>query len=1045
MPADGVAPSDSWEAMVAAAEADADPAQRQSMLAVVCLSADAHTREPRAAAPADGGAKRPGRPKPATVRLAADLLLAQTGAAPVDRFATYGRVVGLVSAYSSAQPPRPGEPDNDDLETRVTYQRGAMELARGLDDPLLLGWCMTRLGRSLQAVQRWASAIDVLREAADTVLTESSAPGPFGATLVRWPDPRDELVRAIAIRSLKWLTLTAENLGDIELVDQNVSRLLPLADPIRDTRPSLALEAYTRMAAVARRRGDRDAFRRVEHEVRSWAEASGNELVHRKALSIAAHNAGHLGDRDVAYDLLVQRVEASAAGTAGAPAPGSAPDVYLGVAASLEAAGNRSRRVTLGNSAYDAAAQLWRSGRTSESGVDRRLANGWLDVATAAYRLDSHNGLIAADLMRARLAADEGDEAKRAAATRAALRVSRQGLRAGLRVNGAIDAARWCAPGDREVLDQLDELIAQALPVHRGRLLAARAGWHRAAAGHAEEAGTDPADAWARAERDALAATALLAVDGVALDTTALVGAWQTAAAACGRPGTAVQDDPAGTRLSRLLSAVHGVAGLFVTVSTTAGRERLTVQYRALFREAADLALDRSDAVAADIIMEAVRRDRVGIMLTDLAGRPDITAEIRVVAERIIAANNAVPTPGDDQDDAEAEPGSGTRALRRAGEAISARRRESVAQADQILGIIGALSDGRSVVHTDSRAIVRRLTGPGATTVLLQLMPSTMSILNTPDAPEVLYRRLTWVTADGAEHHMFDAVPLPARVHRLSRYDTRYWRTLDQVRDVLLPPVLLDLLRERTPADPLRLLVIPTGLFDVAFDAVRVDDRHHLLDLAVVTVHASLTTVTHLLGARRAPADAHAIAVYDTERLTHTRAELDALRLHLHNLVELGERLPLLEALREPRDTALGLFAMAVHGDDDPDHGWGQTKRLPDGNVLTAAEALGLHFPPVCVLASCYSGVRLRGGVELAGFPLALFSRGAHAVVGSLYAIDDEATAEIMSRFWARLTDPAGVAASLRAAKLAWLADRPANRLIPRTWAGLFVLGGLDA
>ncbi|MDG6105626.1 CHAT domain-containing protein [Dactylosporangium aurantiacum] len=1040
MSGDGVVPAGSWEEVLAAAEATTDPAQRQSLLAIVCLSADSQTREPRAGGATDGPAKRPGRPNPAVVRVAAERLLAHTGDAPADRFAAYGRVVGLVSAYASAQPPRPGEPHHDDLETRVAYQRRAVELARDLDDPLLLGWCMTRLGRSLQAVRQWTAAVDLLREAAEQVLTEApDAPGPFAATLVTWPEPRDELVRAIAIRSLKWLTLTAENLGDIELVDRYVGRLLPLADPIRDTRPSLALEAYTRLAAVARKRGDRDTFRRVEQEVRRWAETSGNELVNRRALSIAAYNAAHLGDRDLAYDLFVQRVELSVAGTPGAPAAGAPPEAYLPVAAALETAGIRGRRLSLGNAAYDAADQLWRSGRTGGSEADRRLANGWLDVAAAAYRLDGHNGLIATDLMRARLQADEGEPAQRLAAARTAVRASREGLRAGLRINAAVDAARWCAPGDPDVLGQLDELLAQALPVHRGKLLAARADWWRRTAEHADAAGTGSGDAWARAERDALDATGLLAVDGVSLDTTALVSAWQIAAQACGRPGTADA-----RRLSRLLSAVQGVAGLFVTVSTPAGRERLTVRYRTLFREAADLALALADPAAADLIMEAVRRDRVGIMLTELAGRPDITAEIRTVAERIIAANNAVPTLAEDQDEPEAEPGSGQRALHRASEAISARRKASVAQADEILGIIGALSDGRCVLHADSRQIVRRVAASGTTTVLLQLMPSTMSILDVPGAPAVLYRRLTWITGDGTEHDLFDVVPLPGRVSRLSRYDARYWRTLEQLRDALLPPALLDLLRGRTRADPLRILVIPTGLFDVAFDALRADDDRHLLDVAVVTVHASLTTVAHLLGTQRATMDAHAIAVYDTEELTHTKAELDALRLHLHNLVELSERLPLLEALREPTEPAPALFAMAVHGDDDPDHGWGQSKRLPDGNVLTAAEALALHFPPVCVLASCYSGVRLRGGVELAGFPLALFSRGAHAVVGSLYAIDDEATAEIMSAFWAALAGNTGVAAALRTAKLSWLDARPANRLIPRTWAGLFVLGGLD-
>lgn len=49
------------------------------------------------------------------------------------------------------------------------------------------------------------------------------------------------------------------------------------------------------------------------------------------------------------------------------------------------------------------------------------------------------------------------------------------------------------------------------------------------------------------------------------------------------------------------------------------------------------------------------------------------------------------------------------------------------------------------------------------------------------------------------------------------------------------------------------------------------------------------------------------------------------------------------------------------------------------------------------------STMESRGGIELSGFPLTMFARGADTVIGSLYDIEDESTAQIMCEFWPRL------------------------------------------
>src|SRR6185436_3159243 len=108
------------------------------------------------------------------------------------------------------------------------------------------------------------------------------------------------------------------------------------------------------------------------------------------------------------------------------------------------------------------------------------------------------------------------------------------------------------------------------------------------------------------------------------------------------------------------------------------------------------------------------------------------------------------------------------------------------------------------------------------------------------------------------------------------------------------------------------------------------------------------------------------IAVYDKVRLTHAEWEWEALESHIEPLRNIAERAVLMRTLGGEETAEYRMLALAVHGIDDDSDGWGQAKLLPDGFELTAAEAMALSFPQLCVLASCHSSVRLRGGVELA-------------------------------------------------------------------------------
>lgn len=112
-----------------------------------------------------------------------------------------------------------------------------------------------------------------------------------------------------------------------------------------------------------------------------------------------------------------------------------------------------------------------------------------------------------------------------------------------------------------------------------------------------------------------------------------------------------------------------------------------------------------------------------------------------------------------------------------------------------------------------------------------------------------------------------------------------------------------------------------------------------------------------------------------------------------------------------------GVLVMAVHGASSAD-GWQQTKRMPDGTVLRPADLMGWEVPRLCVLASCHSSIASADGIELSGFPLAMFLSGATTVVGSLLAVPDRSTSEIMTEFWGLIGAGLQAPAALREATL---------------------------
>lgn len=138
------------------------------------------------------------------------------------------------------------------------------------------------------------------------------------------------------------------------------------------------------------------------------------------------------------------------------------------------------------------------------------------------------------------------------------------------------------------------------------------------------------------------------------------------------------------------------------------------------------------------------------------------------------------------------------------------------------------------------------------------------------------------------------------------------------------------------------------------------------------------------------------------------------------------------------------LLHVAAHLRSDDQRPWRSRFRFGGADTaagLTAARVaeldLGAH---VAFLSSCGSaGGNILSGEGVLGMTGAFLGAGAHAVVATLWPVDDAATTELVERFYAELSRGASVSTALRRAQRS-LRARPATAH-PFFWAGFVVAG----
>ncbi|WP_405137798.1 CHAT domain-containing protein [Nocardia sp. NBC_01388] len=1026
--------SDAWDRLLR------NDARDSSRLAAICIAAQPWC--PESLNKVRRGGFPGGRPSKQTVRRAAAALLALTDNAS-DRYGRARRAMAYLCIHHQAQESITTGSGRSELDEAVADAQHALELVAEVPDTamrLLIASTVCTAMRNTGAPARGAAALKAAIDSAELITDECA-----GALLnADAPFLLDNLGERSVFRALRTL---ARAYLDAEMVPEataTIEKFVHWASGSKERLPLHYARALALRARVERRRRDVGAFLSTEAEMKRLAESMpDNTAIHRHWNVLAGTNAVRLRDESRGSELRLERLHSRVMSSLGWDvfADNTIPPDLVALRECVRrfrAAGSKEGLTWIGNITYDIAAATVRTGRVIDDPAVHDYTLALLGVVADAWAGFAINGIYSVTFSRARLLLRSGT-VPNAELEGQLLDVHRGARRAELSYNALANAVRYGRAGSPLVRARLDELLADpgtvaTLTLH-AKLNGLSAEWWWRTTSSASDVSNK-----ASVETSALQAVALLRPAGVSIDPEREAIAWN-AAAWC----ASIEGDRE-AQMARLLKAVRCVAELMVTIGTDADRRELADTFGYVFTAAAELAVDIGDHRAADIVMEAARRDRVGLILAELARNPNVDVRIRSTALEVSAS--AIATAGQpaadagDGDDGGAPPPEDV-AIRSAvvrGDRADARR-----HANAVLGPLGALCDPGLLEQAHPQSLLAGDSRHGDVAVL-QLLPASAPALGSPDADTETvrtFRRLTWIAADETDAHEYlDAIELPRTLTTLTPGDPRGFTWAAAIAKALLPPSLRRRL-EDSSASPLRLLIVPTGFFHLCFDTLPVGRDQHLVDRAVVSLHGSLTGALALARIEQTRSLAPSVAVYDEVRLRHTTAEYRALLANIPGVSRVDRAEHLEAALGAGPVQRVSFLAMGVHGTKD-ETGWGQAKVLPDGSTMTAAQILTLAIPRLCVLASCHSSITTADGVELGGFPLALMLRGATTVIGGLYDIDDEATAQLMTRFWQNLAAGAAPIHALREAKLDWLAELPSRRKHPELWAGLVTYGSVN-
>ncbi|WP_267546456.1 CHAT domain-containing protein [Arthrobacter sp. H14-L1] len=943
--------------------------------------------------------------------------------------------IGLISV--NAAPAWNGDPADPGPEMSLARVTGAMAVdqAATAGDQDLLTWVLLQVASVARRANDFRASRDLAEKGLAAAMTSPrSGYGPWSlmeaAGNPDWAEEGDIYRQVVAVSVAKLLAANNSTLGDYLKWKEALEHRYRFAASIRSERPTLYAQSISGFAGLARSVGDRRALLRAEQELEDFIVNDGSYNLKRILLACKASSADSMRDWTAMHALNKERLQSvllsveEQARASGVPEPQQNVEDVLSF---LKERGDRVFTAAIGNSCLGQAMALFRKGDTRTNGDIYAQAMGLLDIAEKAYEGYGSNGFAATRLSRARIshAAPDGRGISDEAAAAEYLTISRTGHTGGIRRNAVLDAAIIAPPGNPSVAERIHELLEDSQSAHP-KLRAAEAIWYHKAA-----RADVPGFTWAQVERLALDAANALVVEGRPIDPLLAVDCWLAAVEAHKEMHGSQQLD---IRLERQLQAVCLLAMHLVTVTYASERGRVARQYFRVFAVAADMATRLGNAGAAEIIMEAARRDRVGVLLGELSRNPQVHESIRLAAQQIVVANTAAPDVPDNVD-------TGSSALWTTRSMADIRTSQAMAAADaaKIIGPASTLADFNEFPKIRSGQIAIDTSIKGRPGIVLQLFR--------PEDGSNQKQELFWVLTSsidkGQPVSQCGKTILPVNPSTLPpAVDAAFWTELYQLSEYLLPQPLRELLSERAPGSSVSLTIVPTGLLNIPFDSLVVDQDKGLMliDCATVILTGSLAVTDSIVKPGTNDGAGSWIGVYDTQRLPHAEKERSAMFASHPSAttINTAEELHTVFSIEGQRNVEV--LTLAVHGTADSS-GWGQSKLMPDGSILRAVDVLRWNAPQYCVLSSCHSSLAANESTELSGFPIALILRGASTVVGSLHEVDDASTAEIMSAYWARAGIGTPAAQALAEAKRDWLGRHPESRHAPWLWAGLISYG----
>lgn len=187
---------------------------------------------------------------------------------------------------------------------------------------------------------------------------------------------------------------------------------------------------------------------------------------------------------------------------------------------------------------------------------------------------------------------------------------------------------------------------------------------------------------------------------------------------------------------------------------------------------------------------------------------------------------------------------------------------------------------------------------------------------------------------------------------------------------------------------------------------------------------------------RHALTNALLLGVAD-EQIPRVKDEIAAISRVFPSAVSLLNENASIEALRENSSSA-DVLHLACHGQFRSDNPLFSSLRLGNG-WFTVRDACNLKLNCELVsLSACETGLNaVVPGDELIGLARGFFSAGAPSVLLSLWTVDDEATAQLMEKFYLTFRDSNSATGALRAAQMELIKQKPH----PFFWSPFVVMG----